>query len=324
MRTALIVTLVLLVACASPEKLHDSTQGAVVLSWNISGNAFAAHPDAFKAILGYAAPDIVLLDEVDPQTRPEQLRRVLPSPGAPSSQASSNGAWHISFGMSGGRQRGVIASRYSIEELAEFTSIVPYPDDARQLIALRMSAQDRASYESRMDDGIAVNGAVVRADGKRLLVVIADLECCGNCPASWAELKRRVEAKAIRHLIQQVLERRRVDGIVLAGDFNLVSTPIPLVVMSGPYARPHSGLIAAEVYHEDGIASWTWDGRGTAFPSRALDYQLYSPSALIVERSVILDTEDLTDTELGNNGLTPNTSKMLTNHRPLIVEYSWQ
>ena len=40
--------------------------------------------------------------------------------------------------------------------------------------------------------------------------------------------------------------------------------------------------------------TWTWDGRGTPFPSNTLDYQLYGPQGLEMRSGLILDTEGLT------------------------------
>ncbi len=324
MRVIFFAISIMLTACVSSSPLPETSSNFTVLSWNISGNAFASHPHEFQTLLNYGGPDIVLLDEVDPSTNTAQLRAALPPRQSGSDQDTANTAWHISFGTSGGRQRGVIASRDPLEELQEFVGVVPYPDDARRRIMQRMSATDRAEYGPSMDAGIPVNGAIILTGGRRLLVVAADLECCGDDPANWAELKRRVEAKEIRRVIRHVVERTPVDGIVLAGDFNLVSTTIPLVLMTGPYDTPHSGLIAAELYHRDGVATWTWDGRGTPFPSRALDYQVYGPNALRVARGTVLDTEDLTASLLETHGLKPDWSIKLSNHRPLVVQYIWR
>jgi len=98
----------------------------------------------------------------------------------------------------------------------------------------------------------------------------------------------------------------------------------PLVILAGPYDEPHSGLIPVEIYHLDGSTSWTWDGRGTPFPSRALDFQLYSPRSLKVRQGFILDSEDLPAEELEQYGLQPGTSGTLSDHRPLVVEYNWR
>jgi len=321
MRVVLYIISILLTGCVSGSPNPDAKSSFTVLSWNISGNAFVSHPQEFEALLAFAAPDIVLLDEVDPSTSAAQLRAALPLRRFGSNQ---DGAWHISFGTSGGRQRVVIASRDPLEELEEFGGLVPYSEDARRQITQRMPAVDQERWAASMDAGIAVNAAIVRTGGERLLVVSADFECCGDDPESWAELKRRVEAKEIRRLIRRVVERTSVDGIVVAGDFNLVSTAIPLALIAGPYDTPLSGLIAAELYHRDGNATWTWDGRGTPFPSRALDFQVYSPNTLRVAQGEILDTEDMTVELLELHGLNGEWSKALSNHRPLVIEYLWR
>lgn len=315
---------IILAGCVSSSQIPRTNSNLTVLSWNISGDAFVSYPDKFKALLQYAAADIILLDEVSPSTTVAQLQSVLPSRMPDSGQSATNGVWHVSYGISGGRQRGVIASREPLEEVQEFREIVPYPDDDRHTIMQRMPKADQIKYGSTMDAGIAVNGSIILNGSRRLLVVIADLECCGNDPSHWAELKRRIEAKLIRKVIRTILKRTTVDGIILAGDFNLVSTPIPFVLMTGPYNKPHSGLIAAELYHRDGKSTWTWDGRNTPFPSRALDYQLYSPSSLGVSQGTILDTEDLTPKTLAMYGLESNWATKFSNHRPLVVNYLWQ
>jgi hypothetical protein len=324
MRIPAVLVLALLTACVSAENRDDALPRVTVLSWNVSGVALDAGRDGFKSLMSYADPDLLLLDEVSPRTGIEGVQKALPDGQTFTGDAAPGDPWHVSYGPSGGRQRGVIASRYPIEELAEFARILPYPDDAKRLMIERMTAKDRRIHEPRLEDGVAANGAIVLAGSKRLLVVVADLECCGNDPGSWAELKRRVEAKIIRGVVDEVLERTAVDAIILAGDFNLVSTAIPMALLSGPYRLPHSGLIAAELYHRDGMTTWTWDGRGTPFPSRALDYQLYSPATLRVEGGVILDTEDMDADELEQHGFTQKMMTGLSGHRPLLVEYAWR
>jgi len=284
-----------------------------ILSWNISDDAFVTHPAEFRSLLLHSAANILLLDEVAPAADADQLRKVLAEPDT----------WQIDFGHSGGRQREVIASRMPLEALPEFATIVPYPEPYRGQIRERMSASDRAYGNYSMDGGIPVNGAIVKTAGQRLLVVVVDLQCCGNDPGSWQEIRRRVETTEIQKLVRRVLERVPVDGIVLAGDFNLVSTSVPLTNLAGPYRAPHSALAPVEPYHLDGSATWTWDGRGTRFPSSALDYQLYSPQSLRVAASLVLDTEDLSDEELEFSELETETSRRLSRHRPLVIEYSW-
>ncbi|NNE34232.1 MAG: endonuclease/exonuclease/phosphatase family protein, partial [Rhodothermales bacterium] len=268
--------------------------------------------------LGWADPDVVLLDEVAPSASGEQLIHALDSV-----RSDRREPWTVSIGVSGGRQRCVIASRMPQEALPEFASIVPYPDADRRYLLEKMSGKESAYSAYSMEGGIPVNGAIILAGGRRLLTVIADLQCCGNGPNSWQEYRRRAEVRAIRRLIHRVLKRTSVDGILVAGDFNLVNGPTPLVMLSEPYSPGDGGLIAAELHHPDGITSWTWDGRGTPFPSGKLDYQLYDPQSLVMRSGFILDTERLSLEVLERHGLRNGASGMTGRHRPLLVEYGW-
>lgn len=293
--------------------------GVRILSWNVASDAFVRDPVAFRALVRRAQPDLLLLDEVAPTTSAHQVRNALGG-----LDATGADAWHIDVGASGGRQRGVIVSRMPLERLPEFSGIVPYPADERRRIEDGMSA-DRDRPEFTMEHGIPVNGVLVLAGTRRLLAVITDLQCCGGDPGSWQEYRRRVETAEIRRRVRQVLERTRVDGIIVAGDFNLISTALPLVIASGPYAAPHAGLIAAELRHLDGVETWTIDNRGrNAFPNAELDFLLYSPRSLGLREGYILDSADLSPAELERLGLAPESANRLSDHRPLVAEFVWQ
>ncbi len=290
-----------------------------VLSWNVSGDAFVRDPPAFRALLTRADADIPLFDEVDPATTETQLRAAL---GGRRREGGND--WHVAVGRSGGRQRDVIVTRQPLEPLPELSEIVPYPTPDRDRIHKRMVAADADRPGYSMDGCVPVNGAIVRAGARRLLVVILDLQCCGNDPEDWEEDRRRVETREIRRRIEQVMRRTRVDGVIVAGDFNAVSTPVPVVLLSGPYPRPHAGLIAAELLHLDGAERWTWDGRGSPFPSRPMDFVLYSPNALRLRSGYILDSADLERAERDRLGLEPESAVRLSKHLPLVAEFAWQ
>lgn len=290
-----------------------------VLSWNVSSNAFVRRPEDFQALLRMADADVLLFDEVRPAADAGKLRKVLDNV-----QSERGSGWNVDYGISGGRQRGVIASRAPLESLPEFSTIIPYPEPAKAQILQAMSARERADSDLSMEHGIPVNGALVLTGERRLLVVIADLQCCGDNADSWQEYRRRVESREIRERIRQVLNRTEVDSVILAGDFNLVNTAFPLALLAGPYPYPHSGLIPVEVYHADGSTAWTWDGRGTPFTSGTLDFQLYTPHTLNVRGSIILDTEDLSPEALKQHALETGMSRRLSRHRPLLVIYGWQ
>jgi len=295
----------------------DAKPTARILSWNVSSDAFVARPEEFTSILAWADPDIVLLDEVGPATD------LAPLTSALASVRSDGGGWRLSVGRSGGRQRCVVASRGMHEPVPELADIVPYPDVDRSYILQHMSAAERANTAWSMEHGIPVNGAIVTTRGGRLLVVIADLQCCGSSVRSWQEYRRRVEAREIRRRVSQVLTHIAVDGMVIAGDFNLVQGPEVLQILQAPYADSLAELAVAEPVHPDGVASWTWDGRGTPFPSGRLDYQLFDPASLSVRSALVLDTESAQDADLARVGLDVHASATTGRHRPLVIEYAW-
>ncbi|MGA8204272.1 MAG: endonuclease/exonuclease/phosphatase family protein [Woeseiaceae bacterium] len=303
---------------ASSQELAASDASFRVISWNISDDAFVSEKQAFRSILRWANPDVVLLDEVGPTADTEVLRSHLAAlrPG-------EKETWSIDVGRSGGRQRDLIATRWDITPLSEFFSNVPYPENDRRRLSGMMSPEDREEPDWSMDGGIPVNGAIIRIGNRSLLAVIADLQCCGSGPESWQELRRRVEARTIRTLIRKVLETHSVDGVIFAGDFNLVNSTFPMALLLGPYPGPHSGLVPAELYLPNRDVSWTWDGRGTPFPSNTLDYQLYCPFGLDMHSGFVVDAEESSPEQRQRFGLEENTSKLTGRHRPLVVEYSW-
>ncbi|GAB2690859.1 hypothetical protein GCM10027170_23350 [Aliiglaciecola aliphaticivorans] len=297
---------------------HIVTDDINVFSWNVSGDAFFKEPYLFKALVEKSKANLLLLDEVSNQTTKSQLQKVLPN-----SNITTENNWFISIGLSGGRQRNVIASRLPIEVLPEFSRIVPYPESEKLRLKKRIIKAGEIKYSSQLDSGIPVNGAIVSDGDKRLLVVSLDLECCGSDPSSWEEDKRRIEAKEIRNIIRSVIARIQIDAIIIAGDFNLVSTVKPLIIVSGPYEKPHFGLIAADLMHIDGKQTWTWDGRGTQFPSRVMDFVIYSPKALKLDKGYIFDPEDISPQERKNLGIPVKGFSKVSEHLPIITKFSW-
>jgi len=318
-RALIACVLAIFSACSIADQPTVSGDNVRVLSWNVSGNAFVSKQREFRSLLRWADPDVVLLDEVQPSANRSDLVKsfdVL--------RPDIDDTWTVDIGVSGGRQRCVVASRAPQESLPEFSSIIPYPDADRRYLLEHMSDDDLEYSRYSLDGGIPVNGAIVLDGDRRLLTIIADLQCCGDDQYSWQEYRRRAEAKEIRRLIQQVLQRTTVDGVLIAGDFNLVTGPMPLVMLSESGTPGNAGLIAAELYHPDGSTSWTWDGRRTPFPSGTLDFQLYDSQHLFMRSGFILDPENLASAELQRLGLDSDMAARTGRHRPLLVDYGWK
>ncbi len=314
MKLRIIVATAVLFSYGLPAEADDTFR---VLSWNISDDAMVDEADEFRAILNWANPDVVLLDEVSPSIDPAVLEAHLATLGGDAAD------WTVTTGSSGGRQRIWIAARDSITAIKELANIVAYPEDDYQSIKAGMSDSERRNPDWSMDGGIPVGGAVVTLDNRRLLIVGADLQCCGNDPESWQELRRRVEARTLRALIRNTIKEHNIDGVIFGGDFNMVSSTYPLALLLGPYPAPIGGLIPAESYHADGESTWTWDGRGTPFPSNSLDYQFYSPAVLEWVSGRILDAESVSPEEREAHSLNKGTSLRTGRHRPIVIEYRW-
>jgi endonuclease/exonuclease/phosphatase family metal-dependent hydrolase len=293
--------LVLVLALAS---LVAQAEDLRILSWNISNNAFEEEAEEFQSLLRWADPDIVLLDEVHPSVPLDKLHVALATlrPG-------EDETWYVSYGSSGGRQRDIIASRAPQEAVPEFSGMIPYSEEDRRYIHERMSDRERAFTNLTMDNGIPVNAAIVLVGGRRLLVVITDLQCCGDDADSWQEYRRQVEAREIRRLIEKVLDRTDVDGLIIAGDFNLVTGLAAAEILNEPYEICPDGLSTAELYHPDGVAQWTWNGSGMPFPNGRLDFQFYCSDTLDMRSGFVLENDAAAETG---------------RHRPLVAEYGWK
>jgi hypothetical protein len=87
---------------------------------------------------------------------------------------------------------------------------------------------------------------------------------------------------------------------------------------------PHAGLIAADLRHLDGSETWTIDNRANRFPDQALDFVLYGPRTLELREGYVLDTADLSPTELEHLSLEPDSAHRLSAHRPLVAHFVWQ
>lgn len=295
---------------------HEPSPGELrVLAWNVAENAFVRDGAAFRAHVSRAGADLLLLDEVQPAVADAPLADAL---------APLGGRWQLVVGASGGRQRGVVASRLPLAPVPELSGTVPYPAVERARLEARMVAANQARPVYTMADGIPVSGAIVSQGSRRLLAVTVDLQCCGDTPDSWQEERRRIEAREVRQRIGQVLGRTQVDAVIVAGDLNLVNTPTPLITLTGPYPGPHHGLLVAELNHLDGIENWTWDGRGTPYPSRPIDFLLYGPQALHLRDGHVLDSADLTAAEHAHTELDADASKRLSDHRPLVAVFTWR
>ncbi|MEP6778295.1 MAG: endonuclease/exonuclease/phosphatase family protein [Gemmatimonadaceae bacterium] len=125
--------------------------------------------------------------------------------------------------------------------------------------------------------------------------------------------------------MNKVLTRWTPNGIIIAGDMNLVSGSAPLDTMLQTAAKSTLAPMArADALHFDNWTDWTWDGRKTPFNGGRLDNIVYSAGKLTANSARIYDTEYLPADTLKGHELTSGTSVLINQHRPVVVDFTFK
>lgn len=285
------------------------------VTWNVAGHRLQERAERFGRLLAALEPDIVLLDEVSPETGTAAIRAVLPPLG-------EGGGWHVVLGSGGGRQRGAIASRAPLET-AEELRYVSYPDSVLEMtMGLALPGLPEVARNARRG-GIPVAGAEVTLDHGRLLAVAFDLVCCGNSEDAPQDAIRRIETAAIRDAVERQAAAASHDGVLLGGDFNLVGSRHPLAAAARALDVDGTDLSVVYALQLDGLSSATWRAPGGPFPPGQLDYVLYSDASLAVRRAFVFDSSDLSAAEREAHGLRADDSAAASDHLPIVVDFGW-
>jgi endonuclease/exonuclease/phosphatase family metal-dependent hydrolase len=287
-----------------------------VVSWNVGRETMFEQPDAYGALLRPLAPDLLMLDEVagghSAQEVEALLNRVVPG----------DVPWRVTYGTSGGTQRGVIATRGAAPVVpAAFAGTVPYPDSVLALLPADAEPRMRQAMERRRAEGVPVHGAIVEAGGRRLLAVTLDLECCGG-PAGSADRLRRMEALAIRQAIEATVRAGGVDGLLIAGDLNLVGSEEPRIILAREMDVDDRWLRAAAPLRLDDASANTWEWEGDRFPPSRLDYVLYSQASVGWVGGFVFRSGDLSPRWQARHGVTDASSRV-TDHLPVVSDLRW-
>lgn len=286
-----------------------------VVSWNVGRETFFTRADSMGALLRPLAPDLLLLDEVagGHSTREVEdvLNRILPG----------ERPWRAVYGTSGGSQRGVIAVRGAAPVVAPaFAGVLPYPDSTRAIIPPD-DAGAAAWLDSRLRANVPVTGAVVEMGGRRLLAVTVDLESGGE-PGGPRDRLRRIEALAIRDALAAAVRAGGVDGVLVAGDFNLVASRDPLDILAAGPDVDGSGLAAMLPLRLDGTTAATWEKWEEPFTPSRLDFVLVGDARLGAERAFVFRAADLPPAWRAHHGLAEDASRV-TDHLPLVTDLRW-
>lgn len=303
-------------AQASWPRAEGTSLRAVV--WNVGREQLYTERAGYLAALRAIDADLVILDEMSGTRDAQDVIALLSQLDAP-----GDSPWQVVYGTSGDNQRAVFALRGEVHAIPSFAHL-PYPPRfLRWARKLRMKPEQRARMDQNLAAGIGAAAAEVRIDGRRLVVVGVDLQCCGDSDDSWEERRRMIEVRAIRSLLAREWSERKPDAVIVAGDFNAVRGLKPVRAMQGIVGHPTRRLAIANAVHANGQERWTWDGRGTPFPSRPIDFLLHSRKLRPLQ-ALVFDAETMSADQRASLDLGPDHFRRLSEHRPVVVDFAWR
>ena len=287
-----------------------------VVSWNIGNRRWVENEDSYRRVLQALQPDIVLLDEVNRETPEAWIRGFLKS------LRPDGKDWNLLIAKTGGWQRSLVATYLPLTPAFDE---VPHTSETIERLGplLEPHLPKESPPRIGLEEGIGSAGAFVTVGARTVLATVLDLTCCEVQSGNLYEQQRQAETEAIAGRLGETLRSHVVDGIVVAGDFNLVGTRRPLDALR--LNLDPSGGDLAEVYSArlDGWATWTWTsapGAATRFARNQLDYMLYSPSRLEQRKAFIFDPADLSSRWRLHHNLAADE---LHDHMPLVTDFSW-
>lgn len=286
--------------------------------WNVSREKFFEQRERYVTALRAIDADLLIFDEMPEDRGADDVADVLRA-----LDSENDVDWQVAYGSSGDNQRAVIALRGDVEPLRQFQHL-PYPPRfVAWMRKLPLNPYQRQRLDRNLDAGIGASAAQVRIGGRRIIVVGVDLQCCGDSDDAWEERRRYVEARSIRSVLDRAWSVREPDAVIVAGDFNAVRGRRPVNLLQGDEKHPQRRLAIADALHANGIDRWTWDGRGTPFPSRAIDFMLHSRS-LRVRQALVFDAETMSDDQRASYGLDAGMFRAMSEHRPVVVDFAWR
>ena len=292
-----------------------------VLEWNVSDSAWVKQSASSRAVLRWADADIFILAQVSKGLNANAIKRMLSGLRGP-----SDTTWFISTGSVnalGNVEHTVIASRDSVKQVPEFAQVL-FPDTGALAARATIPANDSVTRARGGNESVRVNGSMVRVGDNWLFVVGVHFMCCGTID-TWREYRRQLGAIAVRDRMNKVLTRWIPNGIIIAGDMNLVSGSAPLdTILKTAAKSPFAPMMRADALHFDNWTDWTWDGRNTPFNGGRLDNVVYSAGKLTVNSARIYDTEYLSADTLKAHELTSRTSVLINQHRPVVVDFTFK
>ena len=282
-----------------------------VLSWNIGNRSILDNPEPFRRILAAVDPDIMMFDEVSAEMTPEMLLEALGPQLAEGRDAL--------IGAGGGRQHAAVVARESLR-MAPGLERIPYPTEFPQYLESVERDTVRQDLANAATDGVSSAGFLVKVGKRQLLVVPVDVQCCGRLGEPEDRI-RQIQAQAIHDAVSKALPELQADGIIIAGDLNLVGMRMPLAILESDLDLDGTSLVAINAIQLDGRSNATW-GFGGPFSHSRLDYFLYGDSTLMPLDAFVLDARDL-DPKWGLEHAIRPQDIGASGHLPIVVDLHW-
>ncbi len=262
-----------------------------VVSWNVERGGLFNDPEPFETVLEGLRPSAILLQELDGRATPEALANWLDT------RLPTEGGWKVA--VIGGDLRVAVASPRLAPAPALASVERPLPDGTRTVRAI---------------------GAIHEFNGRQVLLVSVHLKCCGSI-GSREDRIREAEVQAIREAVRLAMaeaarEGRRIDGVVMGGDFNLVGGVGVLDEAARGLDLDGTPLTVAPLYAPDGGTNLTWrDARSEFMPGR-LDFLLFSDARLEMVDGLVVDPAAFLPSGAAADGP--------SDHLPLVVDLRWK
>lgn len=174
-----------------------------------------------------------------------------------------------------------------------------------------------------------------------LYVISAHFKCCGTMGSS-EDQKRQQQADANTNWFRDLRQPSGSEDLnpntpfLIAGDFNMVGGPQPLLTLLtgniidevhyGPDSMPDwdgTPLFDALPLHNAGPAAYTWRSDGSSFGPGRMDFVLFTDSAVSIAKSYVLNTLDMSATDLAAYGLGQDDTAGASDHLPLVVDFDF-
>ena len=272
--------------------------GLRVISWNIERGGLLKRADLVSQILKELKADVLLIQELQDDQKPQDIQRVLEA-------AMPGSTWTISLSPRGTGLRSAVATRLTAVPAAGFNSIRRVDDPDRIVKAAGL--------------------IITTANQSRLLAVSLHLRCCGGLHGP-EDMIRISEALSIREAITIAAAEHRPTSLVIGGDMNLVASQLPLTVLQDKgqamLGEGHTGdLLVAAPGHLDNGAAYTWYDADSQFTPGQLDFIL-TGGDVSQAGSFIFDSTDLSSDQLGT--LSATATSQASDHLPLVVDLHFE